>query len=153
LWQLLTERPPHLLASSYRDWPQLVRAAVDATIADLEGRCATLARCTWGTHNRVRIRHPLSGALPWLASFLDMPTLELAGDHDMPRVQEEAFGASERFAVSPGHEEEGYLLIPGGQSGHPLSPYYRAGFSEWARGEALPFLPGPAQHTLVLAVD
>jgi penicillin amidase len=68
-------------------------------------------------------------------------------------VQEEAFGASERFAVSPGHEEEGYLLIPGGQSGHPLSPYYRAGFGAWARGEALPFLPGPAQHTLVLAAN
>jgi penicillin amidase len=153
LWQLLTERPPHLLASSYRDWPQLLRAAVDSTSEELAARCVTLAQCPWGTHNRVRIRHPLSAALPWLSWFLDMPTLELAGDHDMPRVQEEAFGASERFAVSPGHEEEGYLLIPGGQSGHPLSPYYRAGFMEWARGEVLPFLPGPAQHTLVLEAD
>jgi penicillin amidase len=99
----------------------------------------------------VRIRHPLSRALPWLASFLDMPTLELPGDGNMPRVQNGIEGASERFAVSPGHESEGYLHIPGGQSGHPLSPFYRAGFMEWARGEPLPFLPGPAQHTLTLA--
>jgi penicillin amidase len=99
----------------------------------------------------VRIRHPLSAALPWLASRLNMPTVELPGDHDMPRVQDGAFGASERFAVSPGHEAEGYFELPGGQSGHPLSPYYRAGFMGWVRGQALPFLPGPAQHTLRLA--
>jgi penicillin amidase len=101
----------------------------------------------------VRIRHPLSRALPWLASFLDMPTVELPGDHDMPRVQDGAFGASERFAVSPGHEQDGYIHLPGGQSGHPLSPYYRAGFGQWALGTPLPFLPGPAEHTLTLTPD
>jgi penicillin amidase len=98
----------------------------------------------------VRIRHPLSGALPYLARLFDMPTLELPGDHDMPRVQDGAFGASERFAVSPGHEAEGYLHIAGGQSGHPLSAYYRAGFGAWAAGAPLPFLPGSVQHSLLL---
>ena len=151
LWQLLTAQPLHLLAKSYPDWPQFLRAQVDATIAELGASCPELAHCTWGAHHLVQIRHPLSRALPWLASFLDMPTLELPGDHDMPRVQDGAsFGASERFAVSPGHEEQGYLHLPGGQSGHPLSPYYRAGFTQWARGEPLPFLPGPAEHTLTL---
>ena len=85
------------------------------------------------------------------ARFLDMPTVELPGDHNMPRVQDGPFGASERFAVSPGHEEEGYLELPGGQSGHPLSPYYRAGFMGWVTGEPLPFLPGATQHTLTLS--
>jgi penicillin amidase len=40
--------------------------------------------------------------------------------------------------------------MPGGQSGHPLSPFYRAGFAAWAQGEATPFLPGPAAHALIL---
>ena len=53
-------------------------------------------------------------------------------------------------SVSPGREEEGYLHMPGGQSGHPLSPFYRAGHDDWARGEPTPFLPGPARHTLKL---
>ncbi|TLY76917.1 MAG: penicillin acylase family protein [Gammaproteobacteria bacterium] len=151
LWQLVTAQPLHLLAKTYPGWPQFLRAQVDATIAELGASCRQLAHCTWGAHSLVRIRHPLSGALPWLASFLDMPTLELPGDHDMPRVQDGAiFGASERFAVSPGHEEQGYLHLPGGQSGHPLSPYYRAGFTQWALGRPLPFLPGPAEHTLTL---
>ena len=59
-------------------------------------------------------------------------------------------GASERFAVSPGREAEGYFHMPGGQSGHPLSPYYRAGHEAWVRGEATPFLPGPAERSLTL---
>ena len=151
LWQLLASRPLHLLSRDYPDWAEFLRVQLDATIAELAASCPQLARCTWGARNTVHIRHPLSRALPWLASWLDMPTLELPGDHDMPRVQDHAFGASERFAVSPGHEDQGYLHIPGGQSGHPLSPYYRAGFREWALGEPLPFLPGPAQHTLMLA--
>jgi penicillin amidase len=150
LWQLLASRPLHLLAKNYADWPEFLRAQVDATLAELAPGCPQLARCTWGARNIAHIRHPLSRALPWFASFLDMPTVELPGDHDMPRVQDGAFGQSERFAVSPGHESEGYLHIPGGQSGHPLSPYYRAGFDAWALGTPLPFLPGPAQHTLTL---
>ena len=80
-----------------------------------------------------------------------MRAMELPGDHDMPRVQDGAFGASERFAVTPGRESEGYLHIAGGQSGHPLSPYYRAGFQEWAEGRPLPFLPGATEHRFVLA--
>lgn len=151
LWQLVTTQPLHLLAKTYPGWPEFLQAQVDSTIAELATSCPQLARCTWGERNVARIRHPLSRALPsWLSSFLDMPAVELPGDHDMPRVQDRAFGQSERFAVSPGHEAEGYLVIPGGQSGHPLSPYYRAGFLEWARGETLPFLPGPGEHTLTL---
>jgi len=153
LWQLITTQPLHLLAQAYPGWPQFLRAQVDATMAELDTSCPQLSRCTWGARNEVRIRHPLSRALPWLAGLLDMPTEQLPGDHDMPRVQDGAFGASERFAVSPGHEEQGYLLIPGGQSGHPLSPYYRAGFREWARGEPLPFLPGAAEHSMTLTPE
>jgi penicillin amidase len=45
---------------------------------------------------------------------------------------------------------EGYLHMPGGQSGHPLSPFYRAGHEDWAAGHETPFLPGPAAHVLAL---
>jgi penicillin amidase len=68
----------------------------------------------------------------------------------MPRVQAPDFGASERMAVSPGREAEGLFHMPGGQSGHPLSPWYRAGHAAWARGEPAPFLPGPRRHLLEL---
>jgi penicillin amidase len=150
LWDLVSTRPPDKLAADFGSWRELLLGQIDATIEGLTQRCGELAHCTWGAHHIVRIRHPLSGAVPYLARLVDMPTLQLPGDHDMPRVQDGAFGASERFSVSPGHEADGYLHIAGGQSGHPLSPYYRAGFSAWAEGKALPFLPGSVQHRLLL---
>jgi penicillin G amidase len=151
--QLLQERPMHLLARRYASWPQFMLDQVDASIALLRRDCGELSRCTWGRRNTIRIQHPLSRALrfvPFVSDVLDMPGLELPGDRDMPRVQGMTLGASERFAVSPGHEAQGYFHMPGGQSGNPLSPYYRAGFMQWARGEPLPFLPGPAQHQMTL---
>jgi len=150
LWRLVNERPMHMLASNYTDWHEFLLAQADAAIADLRTTCPQLANCAWGARKPVQIRHPLSRSLPFLSNLLDMPQVELPGDHDMPRVQDGPIGASERFAVSPGHEDQAYIHIPGGQSGHPLSPYYRAGFMDWAHGTPAPFLPGASQHRLTL---
>jgi penicillin amidase len=79
-----------------------------------------------------------------------MPRLPLPGDNHMPRFQSPTSGASERFAVSPAHEERGYFHMPVGQSGHPLSPHYADGHAAWVNGEPTPFLPGPAVHVLRL---
>jgi len=151
LWQLVQQRPPNFLTPAFLTWDDLLLKAADDVLqwADREGR--PLARLTWGARNTARIRHPFSRMLPGvLARLLDMPAAPLPGDHDMPRVQGPDFGASERFVVSPGHEAEGIFHMPGGQSGNPLSPYYRAGYDDWAHGRAAPFLPGPAQHVLRL---
>jgi penicillin amidase len=97
------------------------------------------------------MQHPFSRILPaWIAQFLNLPAQPLPGDNDMPRVQSPRAGQSERLVVSPGRESEGIFTMPGGQSGHPLSPYYRAGHEAWVRGEPTPLLPGPTQHTLIL---
>jgi penicillin amidase len=68
----------------------------------------------------------------------------------MPRIQTPTFGASMRMIVAPGHEETAIFHMPGGQSGHPLSPFFLAGHNAWARGEPTPFLPGGAVHHLSL---
>jgi penicillin amidase len=92
----------------------------------------------------------LVNALEFLKPWLVAHNGPLPGGEHMPRVQLRASGASERFAVSPGDEANGYLHMPGGQSGHPLSPYFLAGHNAWAKGEPLPFLPGPMEHILTL---
>jgi penicillin amidase len=150
LWLLANERPAHLLPAGHTDWRAFLLATVDAVVTDLGSSCPKLADCTWGKANLVRIRHPLSTAVPGLASMIDVPAEMLPGDEDMPRVQGVAFGSSERFAVSPGHEAEALYAMPGGQSGHPLSPYFLAGHANWAHGRPAPFLPGPADHRLTL---
>jgi penicillin G amidase len=150
LWRLMRQRPKNLLAAKYADWDAFLLEALVAA-ERLPAACRDLASCNWGKVNAVRVTHPLSAALPVLSRFLDMPTVMVAGGRaDMPRIQGPGYGASERFSVSPGHEDEGYFHMPGGQSGHPLSPFYRAGFAAWAQGELTPFLPGPAAHSLTL---
>jgi penicillin amidase len=150
LQALLREKPPHFLDPQYASWDDLLVAAVDDTIAAIEKSTTPLPQGTWGERNRARIRHPFSGSFPLLGRWLDLPADPLPGDHDMPRVQSPAFGASERLVVSPGRENEGFFHMPGGQSAHPLSPYYRAGHAAWVRGDPTPFLPGPPVHRLTL---
>jgi penicillin amidase len=152
-WRLVNERPPGIAPPGGGEWRAFLLARLDATIGALLGECTALSSCTYGLSDPVDVRHPLSGAIPGLSRLLDMPTLPLAGDHHMPHVQDGAFGASERFAVSPGREVDGYLELPGGPSGHPLSPFYRSGFEDWAAGKRSPFLPGPTAHKLLLRPD
>ena len=150
LWALLTERPLHLLDPKYADWPSLLKDAIRAVVADLTKDGRKLAERTWGERNMARIQHPLSSAVPALSRFLDMKKEPLPGDDHMPRVASPNNGASERFVVSPGQEEQGFFHMPTGQSAHPLSPYFGAGHDAWVKGEKTPFLPGPTRYTLTL---
>jgi penicillin amidase len=150
LWTLVTERPAHLLDPRYAGWDNLLLRAADAVIEEHAALGPRLGERTWGERNTTRIRHPLSRAVPSLGWLLDMPAEPLPGDSNMPRFQSTESGASERLAVSPGREAEGLFHMPDGQSGHPLSPHYRDGHEAWARGDAMPFLPGPAVETLTL---
>jgi penicillin amidase len=126
-------------------------AAADDIVTELDRRKIPLAKATWGERNRLRMQHPFSSFLPdWVAETLRLPAQSLPGDSDMPRVQTPSDGASQRMIVAPGQESAGIYHQPGGQSGHPLSPYFRAGHDAWVRGEATPFLPGATRHTLSL---
>lgn len=149
--RLLIERPEHLLHPKFSSWHDLLLTAADHVISDFTGEGSSIKNHPWGERNMVRIKHPISPALPaWVARRLDMDPVALPGDVHMPRVQGISFGASERFVVSPGREEEGVFHMPCGQSGHPLSPYYRTGHRDWVQGRPSPFLPGPPHWTLVL---
>jgi penicillin amidase len=149
LWALVSQQPPHLLDPKFKSWTELLIAAADLVAEDAQ-KAGGVASYTWGRANTVRIKHPFSASMPILGILLDMPAVELPGDSNMPRVQGATFGASERFAVSPGREANGYLNMPTGQSGHPLSPHYRDANDAWIAGSPTAFLPGPAKHTLVL---
>jgi penicillin amidase len=151
LWHLASERPAPLLDPEYASWSALLLQAADDVLAETDRAGVDPRRWTWGEANRLRMHHPFSRFLPgWLGSFLDLPADPLPGATDMPRVQTPGHGASERLVVAPGRESEGLFHMPGGQSGNPLSPYYRAGHQAWVKGEPTPLLPGPVQHTLLL---
>lgn len=135
------------------DWRAFMLDRVDHAIGQLPPG-VTLDNARWGDRNRAAIEHPFARIVPawvpWVRGWLGAPRDPLPGDINMPRVQAPSFGASERMIVSPGREQDGIFEMPGGQSGHPLSPYFLAGHEAWVHGEVTPFLPGAAVHTLEL---
>ena len=148
---VLDKQPAHLLPRGFASWDAFLLAQVDATVADMtQAGARPLAQATWGEVNRSHVGHVLARALPILSRVLDMPSLPQSGDRNMPHVAAPAFGQSERLVVAPGHEERATLAMPGGQSGHPMSPYYGAGHADWAAGRATPLLAGAPQHVLTL---
>lgn len=151
VWMLLEQRPLHLLPPEYTDWNQLLVTCAQRIAERMQTQPGGMVARTWGEQNTAAIQHPLSRALPgFIAQWLDMPRDPLPGDSYMPRIQSPNFGASQRFVVAPGDEEQGYFSMPGGQSGHPLSPYYGSGHADWVAGKATAFLPGPPEHILSL---
>lgn len=148
IWRLVTEQPAHLQPAGFASWNDFLLSMADEAAASCGE--TELSECSWGEINRVEIAHPLAGALPLVSRWLTIHSGALPGGQYTPRVQNGRQGASERFAVSPGDEPNGYFHMPGGQSGHPLSQFFSAGHDAWVRGERLPFLPGPPEHVLNL---
>jgi penicillin G amidase len=150
-WSALTEKPMHLLPQPHKSWDEFLQTQLTETVNELAANAGSLDKATWGARNTAKIRHPFSRVIPVVGYLLDMPAIPLAGDNHMPRVATPGFGQSERMVVSPGREQDGILSMPGGQSGHPLSPFFGSGHGDWVAGEKTPLLAGPAKHTLTFA--
>ena len=154
LWSLVTEQPLHMLPKGYDSWQAFLIAAVEENVSYFQERFdGPLSERTWGEVNTANIRHPLSSSIPLVGEYLDMPAEPLSGDLDMPKAQGPAFGASERFSVSPGDEKNSILHMPTGQSAHPLSEFFGRGHDDWVRGLPNAFLPGDPVYTLTLTPD
>jgi penicillin amidase len=154
LRKLLEARLPETLPSTrYTDWQALLRQTLEHSAEQLrrDHDDKALADIAWGQFNRTPIQHPFSRKMPLLANWLDMAPVENGGCGGFcVRIVGKQHGASERMAVSPNHPEDGILHMPGGQSGHPLSPHYRDQQPAWLQGQPLPFLSGEAAHELRL---
>jgi penicillin amidase len=152
IWAVLNAQPKHLLDPAYPSWDALILSTVDSVV-DLAQRGHWFSRLddrVWSEYNLTLYHHPLSGSLPLLGRWLDMPPQPLSGDLYTVNMHWQSNAPSERMVVSPGHESEGIMNMPTGQSGHPLSPFYANSHAAWVRGEPAPFLPGATEHTLTL---
>lgn len=155
LQALLNEKPIQLLPMSglHKDWNRFILEQLETSVARVEARHPDIALddLTWGADNVANYAHPFSKAMPILSILLDMPHQPLAGCGGFcVRVTGPGFGASERLVVSPGRFHDGILHMPGGQSGHPLSAYYRDQQQYWVAGLPLSLLAGKTEHTLLM---
>ncbi|OQK16457.1 hypothetical protein AU255_00685 [Methyloprofundus sedimenti] len=152
LQQLLETKLPELLPDKihYRDWDSfLLRLLVQSERNVLQQNPADLPNSlVWGGINQVSISHPFSASFPLLKNWLDMPQVTLPGCKQCVRISAADYGVSERLVVSPGHEGNGILHMPGGQSGHPLSVHYSDQQQAWVDGIASPLETGVTVHHL-----
>ncbi len=149
--RLLEEQPLSLLPKRRDSWRELIRTSVHRAMDDIRNSDDSRLDAPWGERVALQMSHPLSMALQWLAGDLDMPAHPQHGDVLSVRVAARTLGASQRLVVSPGRERDGIFHMPGGQSGHPFSPHYRASHEAWREGKPTPLLPGPTRHRLTLS--
>jgi penicillin amidase len=144
--RLLEERPSHLLDPAFESYDAAVLAAARRALAWLEARDeARAAEATpWGAINRARYHHPFGAIVKPLGRWLNMPDVALAGGGGVVRVAGPRAGASLRMVVDLGEPAAASFALPGGQSGHFLSPHYSDSFDEWVAGRTQPLEPGPA---------
>lgn len=156
IWQILDQQPSDWLPAENDSYSALLKAAFDLTrqtLADKHqnGQISTLEGLTWGEVNALKVEHPFARQIPLIGEWLNMPVYQGFGDSYMPAVQGPQFGASQRLLVQPGREQDAILTVPGGQSGHPLSKYYKVGFTEYAEHQSTPLLPGEIMHTVTIS--
>lgn len=154
LQAMLTEKIPQLLPDPlhYPNWDAFILAQLKHSAQQLKAKYpgVKLSELTWGRVNKAHFSHPFSNFSSLLGLFLNMPEDELSGCSGCVRVAVPSFGASERLVVSPAHLDDALLHMPGGQSAHPLSPYYRDQQRYWVQGLPLSLLAGKSEHRLLL---
>ena len=102
IWKLVTEQPMHLLDPAYDDW---TRCSSPPWIASSRAQTRTVDLSEpWSRSNVTAYRHPLSSAIPFFGSRLDMPLQPMNGDLYTPSMHWGANAPSERMIVSPGRE-------------------------------------------------
>lgn len=161
VWAIIEQQPAHWLNEKYTSYDEFLVDTYRTTKIRLFERYSPQADTTtstideshwldlaWGNVNRLSVNHPFAAGLGVFADMLNMPSVEGFGDSYMPAVQGTGFGASQRLIVRPGNEQDAILTVPGGQSGHFLSKYYRKGFGEYATHANTPLLPSGAIHKI-----
>jgi len=153
LWAILEKRPSYLLDARFDNWEDELAHYAKNQFEKYEkvyGEGFDLSKVVWGDKNYFHGRHPLSVASPLLGKIVDLESVPLSGDEFAPNVVSPGFGSTLRLSIAPGEERFALYNMPGGQSGHPFSQYYRKGHLEWVAGESIPFTEQPVDRKFEL---
>lgn len=156
LQALLREKNTQLLAKLTRqfdsNWNTFLLSTLEQATSGLVKQYSvkSLKQLTWGKVNRAHFVHPLSQGIPGARFLLDFPKDVLSGCDYCVKVNSPSFGATQRLVISPAHWQDGILHMPGGQSGHPLSNYYKNQHLHWISGQSIPFVSNNNVHNLML---
>jgi penicillin amidase len=153
LRELLEAQAPELQPERdiYSNWKAFLLAKLKEAAHTALAACgaSSIDKVTWGCVSQTRIEHPFSQAMPIMGSLLlNMPAESIPGCRQCVRLATSRGGASERMVVAPGHEASAVFHMPAGQSGHPLSEFYRDQHPNWVKGTASELLVGKTKYWL-----
>jgi penicillin amidase len=143
------------LPKGFKNWDALLTEAVRKGME--KGRAPVdVARWSYGSWHVVDIEHPLAAFLPLIGRFAGTGLQPLSGDTTTVKQVGRDFGPSQRFTMDWSNIDGSTENIVLGESGNPLSAYFRDQWPAYYQGTtfAFPFTPAAVaaqtHHTLRL---
>jgi penicillin G amidase len=155
LEEIVMHARPEWLPSNYKNWDALLTAAVRKAIIDGHAP-SDVSLWTYGSWHKIDIEHPLSRFLPFLGHIAGTGPQPIGGDVDTVKQIGSDVAPSQRFTMDWSNIDGSTENIVLGESGNPLSPYFRDQWNDWYNGTtfALPYTSGAVtvqtRHTLRL---
>lgn len=144
LVRLLREQPKGWFP---RPWHHEIADVLAAVVRRLENEHGPdAARWAWGRVRPLTLRHPLDRK-PLLARIFNVGPVPCAGDSTttaqasvslLDPTENPYQIASLRMVIDVGEWGRSRFVLPGGQSGNPLSPHYTDQLPLWQGGEGVP---------------
>ncbi|HEX3473200.1 MAG TPA: penicillin acylase family protein [Silvibacterium sp.] len=153
--ELVMHAPAGWLPAPYTTWNDFLADVVRQGL-EAEHAPADLAKWRYGSMHIVQLEHPLYGLLPWFKGWTGTGTQPQSGDTATVKQTSRTLGPSQRFTIDWSNADHATENIVMGESGDPLSAYYRDQWPFWYEGRTftLPFsdaaITAQASHTLRL---
>ena len=153
--EIIMHASPDWLPPAYKNWDALLTDAVRWGMKNGKAP-ADVAQWSYGSWHVVDIEHPLAAFLPLDGRVAGTGPQPLSGDTTTVKQAVGEFGPSQRFTMDWSNIDGSTENIVLGESGDPLSPYFRDQWADYYGGTtfALPFTPAAVaaqtRHTLRL---
>lgn len=153
--QILMNEPAAWLPRQYATWDDFLADLVRQGL-DHEHAPPDLRKWRYGYAHPVDVEHPIFGLLPWFKRWTGTVAQPQSGDTSTVKDVARTFGPSQRFTIDWSNVDGATENIVMGESGDPLSAYYRDQWPYWYGGRtfALPFsdeaVRAATTHTLRL---
>jgi penicillin amidase len=143
LARLLREQPAGWFN---RSWPDEIADALAVVLRRLQEAHGEAKHWAWGRLRSLIMHHPL-GRGRFLSRVFNLGPVPCGGDSDtinqasvllLEPLEPTDNIASLRAVLDVGAWDNSRFVLPGGQSGNPLSPNYADMFPLWRRGEGVP---------------
>lgn len=155
LEEIVMHADPQWLPAGYKDWDNFLAAAVRYALE--QGKApANVALWTYGSWHIIDLEHPLTSFLPFLRGIAGTGPHPLSGDATTVKQASGTVGPSQRFTMDWSNIDASTENIVLGESGNPLSPYFRDQWPAYYNGTtfSMPFTPAAVvaqtQHVLRL---